>query len=124
MPNELAGVVPVPGLVTLRRVELVIELDEHIDELAANGRVLKEIGQFSQPDQPIRIPGRPVRVDAVAISIDRVMCFARLAEERCDAISVRRADARYLGVMGGAMPVVGVGGILGGPAATANSRLA
>jgi hypothetical protein len=81
MLEEPAGVEALPWLGRLGLVEVSIKLDQHVDELASHRRTLQDFGKFREPDQPVRVPGGPVRILAVDYPIDSVMRLASLVEE-------------------------------------------
>ena len=65
--REPRGVPVLPALLRSFRRVLAVELDEGVDEVAANGRGPEQLGQIQEP---FGVPGRPVRVLSVADPVD------------------------------------------------------
>src|SRR5690349_2426282 len=65
MAQYLACVVLLPGLVGVLRRVLLVEADEQVHQLAADGPTTQQARKFRQVDQPLRIPGSPVIVRPV-----------------------------------------------------------
>src|SRR5215831_14071095 len=80
------GVVGLPGLARLAGRVLLVEADEQVGQLAANGLHAEQRGQLGEVDEPVRIPAGPVVVGAVDDPEDAVVGLACLMEQRADLI--------------------------------------
>lgn len=61
--------------------EILVELDEQIDEFAAHRRSTKQCGQLGQIDEPVRIPGCPIRIISVDDAVHTVVRLCSLGQK-------------------------------------------
>src|SRR5215831_9878263 len=80
------GIVGLPGLARPVGCVLLVEADEQVGQLAANGSHAEKRRQFGEVDEPVRIPAGPVVVGAVDDPEDAVVGLARLMEQGADLI--------------------------------------
>src|SRR6266849_7811655 len=78
------GVIVLPGLAGLVGGVLLVEADEQVGQLAADGLDTEQRGQFGEVDQPVRIPAGPVVVGAVDNPEDPVVGLACLVQQAAD----------------------------------------
>src|ERR687891_1162992 len=79
--HELARVVVFPPLVRRARRVVPVELDQQMDQVAPHRYGPQNVGKLGEPDQPVRVPGCPVLVDAVGDPVHRVVGLRRLVQE-------------------------------------------
>src|SRR5580658_7697393 len=82
--EDLARVVALPGLAGMLGRVLLVEGDEQVDQLAADGLDAEQVGQLGQLDEPLRVPGRPVVVGSVDDAEHAMMGLARLVQQVAD----------------------------------------
>src|SRR5581483_4487579 len=78
-----------------------VELDERVDEMAADGGSPEQLRQLGVREEPVRIPGRPVRIVAVGDPIDEMVGLCRLVQEIRDACGFRHARDPLTRVLNG-----------------------
>jgi hypothetical protein len=84
--REAVGVPVLPPLGGGRLDVLAVELDECVHELAAHRLHPELVRKLRQLEQPVRVPGRPVRVVAFDDSVDDVMRLGGLVQQLGDAV--------------------------------------
>ena len=65
---------------------------ERMNEVAADRRRTEQLGKLGEPDQPVGVPRRPVRVVAVRDPVDDVVRLGGLVEQVGDACRVGAHD--------------------------------
>src|SRR5580658_2530210 len=96
--EDLARVVALPGLAGILGRVLLVEGDEQVDQLAADGLDAQQVGQLGQVDQPLRVPGGPVVVGSVDDG-DTRWCVSPASCSRsliCPSVSVMSASCQRL----------------------------
>ena len=84
MLDERPGVIVLPRARRLLLAVLLVEADEHVDELAANRRRAEQVGQLGQADEPVGVPRCPVVVGAVDDPVDAVVRLPRFVQQLAD----------------------------------------
>jgi hypothetical protein len=90
MAHDLAGVVQLPGFAWILGPVLLVEADEQVDQLAANGPAAQQVRQLRQLDQPLRIPRGPVIIGPVDDPEDTVVSLACLMKQTADLLQCVR----------------------------------
>jgi hypothetical protein len=80
MLNDARGVPVRPRLIWVGLDVLLVERHEHPHDLTAHGLSREELRKLGKPDEPVRVPRRPVRVLAVDDAIDGVVSLAGLTQ--------------------------------------------
>jgi len=92
--DQLAGVVVLPALRRAALGVLLVQAHQQIGQLAADHLGAKQLRQLGEPDEPVRIPGRPVVIGPVGDPEDPVV-------ERPE---FRSADRALLAMLSSALP--------------------
>src|SRR5688572_19003584 len=71
--DELAGVEVLPPLVRRGRRVVPVQLDKQVDQVAPDRSGPQEDRELGESEQPVRVPGGPVLVDAVGDPVDGVV---------------------------------------------------
>src|SRR2546421_9492399 len=84
-----------PQLVKAGLRELLVERHQQPHQLAPDGAVAEDVGKLGEGDQPVRVPGRPVRIIAIDDPVDPVVRLPRLVKQRGDSLGalVHRGQA-------------------------------
>jgi len=77
-----------PREVRARRRVVLVERHEKPDQLAANRFVSEDLRQLGEVQQPVGVPGGPIRIIAVNDAIDEMVRLAGLVEQRRDTIGL------------------------------------
>ncbi len=64
-----------------------VELHERVDEMASHGLRLENLGELRELEEPVGVPGGPVRIVSVRDPIDHVVGLSRLVQKRRNATS-------------------------------------
>src|SRR5213082_2554468 len=84
MVHQGPGVEGLPRLRGGAGAEVLVELDQGVDQLAANRGGAQLRRQLGEMDQPVRVPGSPVRILAVDDAIHPMVRLTRLFEQGAD----------------------------------------
>ena len=69
-----------PGLGAAFGLEHAVELDERVHQVTSHRSQLEDLRKFREVEEPIRVPGRPVRIVAIRDAKDRVMGLSSLVK--------------------------------------------
>src|SRR5260221_1366953 len=84
--EDLLGVVGLPGLGRPGGRVFLVQADEQVDQLTADGLDSQQRGQLGEADQPVRIPAGPILVSPIHDPEDPVVGLSRLMEKAADLL--------------------------------------
>src|SRR5260370_4795883 len=84
--QDLLGVVGLPGLGRPGGRVFLVQADEQVDQLTADGLDSQQRGQLGEADQPVRIPAGPILVSPIHDPEDPMVGFSRLMEQAADLL--------------------------------------
>jgi len=58
-----------------------VKLHERVDEIASHRPCAENLGELRQVEQPVGVPGGPVRIVSVRDPVDHVVSLSRLMQE-------------------------------------------
>lgn len=58
-----------------------VELHERVDEMASHRSYAENLGKLREVEQPVGVPGGPVRIVSVRDPVDHVVGLGRLVQE-------------------------------------------
>src|SRR5258708_12966170 len=84
--EDLLGVVGLPGLGRPGGRVFLVQADEQVDQLTADGLDSQQRGQLGEADQPVRIPAGPILVSPIHDPEDPMVGLSRLMEKAADLL--------------------------------------
>src|SRR5260370_11593031 len=84
--QDLLGVVGLPGLGRPGGRVFLVQADEQVDQLTADGLDSQQRGQLGEADQPVRIPAGPILVSPIHDPEDPMVGLSRLMEKAADLL--------------------------------------
>ena len=64
-----------------------VKLHERVDEIASHRSCAENLGELRQVEQPVGVPGGPVRIVSVRDPVDHVVSLSRLMQEIRNSVS-------------------------------------